>query len=110
LRVPTVELRDLLSRTIRSGRRARVNQPATLRALGWPAAQTITAGTLLAALLAEVAPRSAWWRPVIELILKEGNLAERIVRAVGSRPAHRQLRKVYRRLADCLQQGTLFQG
>jgi len=109
-RVPTVELRDLLSRTIRGGRRARVNQPATLRALGWPAAHTITAGTLLGALLEEVAPRSAWWRPVIELILKEGNLAERIVRAAGSRPARRQLRKVYRRLADCLQRGTLFQG
>jgi len=110
LRVPTAELQALFRRTIRSGRRARVNHPPTLRALGMPAQKTLTAGTVLDRLLRETAPRTVWWRPVIELILEQGSLAERIVRATGAQPTHRQLRTVYRMLANCLQQGTLFQG
>jgi hypothetical protein len=72
--------------------------------------KTLTAGTVLDRLLRETAPRAVWWRPVIELILEEGSLAERIVRAAGSQPNHRRLRGVYLRLANCLQRGNLFQG
>jgi glutamate---cysteine ligase / carboxylate-amine ligase len=110
LRVPNAELEGLFCRTIRSGRRARVNHRPTLRALGVRAAGSLTAQSLLRTLLDETAPRAVWWRPVIELILQEGNLAERIVRAAGPQPTRRRLQSVYRRLADCLQQGTLFLG
>ena len=110
LRVPNAELEDLFSRTIRSGRHARVSHRSTLRALGVRTAGSLTVRTLLRTLLDEAAPRAVWWRPAIELILQEGSLAERIVRAAGPQPTRRRLQAVYRRLADCLQQGTFFPG
>lgn len=44
----------------------------------------------------------------IEVILNNGCLAKRIVRALDGRTDAETLRQTYRRLADCLEQGKLF--
>lgn len=44
----------------------------------------------------------------LELILKHGNLSERILKAVGKDPKHKQLIHVYRQLAECLLKNQAF--
>jgi hypothetical protein len=45
---------------------------------------------------------------VMEAVLKQGNLAERITAAVGPEPEPAAITAVYRKLADCLASGSLF--
>ena len=45
---------------------------------------------------------------VMEVVLKEGNLAERISRALGPEPGAGDITGVYRQLATCLAGGTMF--
>jgi gamma-glutamyl:cysteine ligase YbdK (ATP-grasp superfamily) len=44
----------------------------------------------------------------LALILDQGPLARRLLRALGATPDRRQLLEVYRRLADCLATGRMF--
>lgn len=48
------------------------------------------------------------WRPIWAAIMKHGSLAHRIEDAVGANPSRERLATVYRRLCDCLQQGSMF--
>ncbi len=48
------------------------------------------------------------WKPELDVILKEGNLATRIVKATGTSPSHEKIVEVYRHLADCLAQNKMF--
>ncbi|MGE0289830.1 MAG: glutamate-cysteine ligase family protein [Bradyrhizobium sp.] len=60
-----------------------------------------------------VAPRAGLppeWRQLYRLYLQRGSLARRIVGAVGHAPEPGLLAATYRRLCDCLAQGTLFDG
>lgn len=50
------------------------------------------------------------WREPLELILSEGTLARRILRAVGDHCDRPRLREVYGRLCGCLARGELFRG
>jgi hypothetical protein len=45
---------------------------------------------------------------VLALVLREGPLARRILASLRGDFARDRLRAVYRRLADCLSDGTLF--
>ncbi len=55
-------------------------------------------------------PERAGAGPALGLILNEGCLARRIVRASGPNPSRGRLREVYGRLADCLLQNQSFSG
>lgn len=46
--------------------------------------------------------------PALRLVLEEGCLARRVLRASGPTPSRERLREVYRRLADCLAAGNSF--
>lgn len=48
------------------------------------------------------------YQEVIEFILKEGTLATRILKAVGSDYSEKNIQKVYSKLAICLQENRLF--
>jgi glutamate---cysteine ligase / carboxylate-amine ligase len=48
------------------------------------------------------------WNDIPELILSEGNLAERILRSAGPNPDRATLRTLYRDLANCLEEGRQF--
>lgn len=50
------------------------------------------------------------WQPSLDLILSQGTLARRILRAVGPECARSRLQSVYRALADCLVEDRLFAG
>ncbi len=48
------------------------------------------------------------WKPELDVILKEGNLATRILKATGTNPSHEKIIETYRHLADCLAQNKMF--
>jgi carboxylate-amine ligase len=48
------------------------------------------------------------WKPDLDVILKEGNLSTRILKATGTSPSHEKIVEVYRHLADCLAQNKMF--
>src|SRR5688572_765725 len=48
------------------------------------------------------------WNPQINVILKEGTLAKRIIRATGETPDRSHIVSVYKRLCDCLTQNKMF--
>jgi hypothetical protein len=63
---------------------------------------------LLDASAHDAALAGAWWRPALDMILAQGPLARRIVRATGKHPSRRRLHDVYARLCDCLRDGRMF--
>lgn len=65
---------------------------------------------LIETLLAASAGRPPEWQQAYRLYLRRGCLARRIVDAVGDLPDAGRLAAVYRRLCDCLANGTLFDG
>jgi len=109
-RVPTRDLQACLRRTTRRGGQARVTSRAMRRALGFPSSTSLSVREVLEGLLAEVVSGPTWWQPTIRHILQSGSLAERLVRAVGPGPSPARLRRVYRELAECLQDGALFRA
>lgn len=48
-------------------------------------------------------------RETIELILKEGTLATRLLKAIGNNPSKKEILETYSQLQNCLQTNTLFQ-
>jgi len=108
LRPSTAGLERLLLACAREGRAATIEPGTFLRALGVSPRQAMTAGELWRVLFERCAPRRAGWRAAMEVLLSEGSLSERILRAAGPRPARNALAAVYARLADCLHQGRLF--
>ena len=102
------ELVTALSDVTRRGRAAEIRDGAILRALGFGAVDEMTAGQIWRELLSRVATDEAPWRPVIEMILSNGCLAERIVCATGEQPGREQLRAVYVQLSNCLARGEMF--
>jgi gamma-glutamyl:cysteine ligase YbdK (ATP-grasp superfamily) len=65
---------------------------------------------LLEASLFADAAAAAPWREPLDLILAEGTLARRILKAVGADYRRRRLQEVYGRLCHCLARGTLFRA
>lgn len=104
-RVSTDDLAALLRRTTRLGARARVSQPAILRAFAANPGRRWNVRDLWRHLLTLTETEGAPWRPWIDRILEHGTLAERILRATGSRPSRSRLRAVYQQLADHLASG-----
>lgn len=109
--VPTEALAQLLRGVVREGAAARTRDAATLRALGWSGGESASAGELLRALALRVRAKLAGGArsaEVLDLVLAQGPLAARLVRAAGPSPSRERLRGVYRELADCLEQGRIF--
>lgn len=101
-------LEALLLATIRDADRAIIDDVEYLHALGMPTSRC-SAGDVWASLLADVGGARAWWQPAIDLILRDGPLARRILYATGSTPDHHRLHAVYRTLCQCLEDGRMFQ-
>jgi glutamate---cysteine ligase / carboxylate-amine ligase len=109
--VPTETLASILHQATRHADQATIEDPHFLQQLGWSNGPT-TASALWQHLIQ--AGRQSNDRDLIEcsrpleLILREGPLARRIERAAGKNPERFRLHDVYSQLADCLQQGKLF--
>jgi gamma-glutamyl:cysteine ligase YbdK (ATP-grasp superfamily) len=107
----TERLAALLLEVIRDGGATRITDREYLAALGIGARGACRVAELWALLLerapAAVAPSFA---AVLEVILEQGCLAERIVRAAGREASRERLAAVYRELCACLDGDRLFLG
>jgi hypothetical protein len=102
-------LAAILRQCVARGEGARIEHEGYRRVLGLDAAAT-SAGevwrTLADSLTSQIAPH----RAALDVILGEGTLASRLLRAVGANPDAAALTKTYRRLCDCLEHGRMFQA
>jgi len=108
--VPQNDLEALFLSSIKLGADARIKSPWLCSALDMYSSESVTLGEIHAHLLGRVAPEKSFWKSHIETILREGNLAQRILHAAGKAPSHDSLREVYGRLADGLARGVVFAG
>jgi len=99
-------LRSLLTRVIAAGDEAILDDRDYLAAFGVETS-SMTAGELWRRLV-EACPPSPSFSPELAVLLGEGPLARRLLRATGPSPEPRAIRGVTRRLADCLEHGTMF--
>lgn len=106
----TVALEKVLLDCISQAGRADIRSRDYLLAMGMQTRGSVTVRELWAHLLDCVAPNAAPWRKEITVMLEEGCLSERILRATGARPARARLKQVYCQLAECLAQGEMFHG
>ncbi len=104
-------LAAVLDACVREADRAPIADPSYLSMLGYPG-RPCTAGELWGHLVMDCPPEAPVhapaFRDALDVILEEGPLARRIVRAVGPNVTGPALRDVYRELCDCLQGGRLF--
>lgn len=104
-------LHAILLSCIKDADRATITDTTYLKALGIARA-SCTAAELWRDLLDRTQSNDAnapTWRPVLDLILKEGPLSRRILKALGKDTSPKAIIAVYRRLAGCLSANTPFQ-
>ena len=106
-------LEQILLQTIREGDAALIEDAGYLKLFGFPA-ETARAGELWQHIVKvidfESHPVYAELRPALDVLLNQGTLARRLLQALGPEPERARQASVYRRLCDCLAQGTLFHG
>jgi len=51
---------------------------------------------------------SSWEKPVYEIILSQGSLSQRILKALGGDYTHENIKRIYRQLSGCLDQNKMF--
>jgi glutamate---cysteine ligase / carboxylate-amine ligase len=107
---PTEALSDMLLKTIREGEQARIPDASYQKALGLRPEASATAGGIWSRLLDRMSGgllQPEWHRP-LRTILERGPLSRRILLALGNDFSRASLESAYRRLADCLAEGRLF--
>jgi carboxylate-amine ligase len=105
------ELEQILLSTIADADDAIVDNPRFLEAFGLSGTRSVRAGELWQHLIEtqfETRPEHAAAGAALRVIVSEGCLARRILRATGPKPGPDLLREVYVRLADCLAHGQAF--
>jgi glutamate---cysteine ligase / carboxylate-amine ligase len=108
-------LESILLRTIRDADEAVIDDPRYLDMFGLPSNPgKTTAGDvwrhLAGALILTGDDADDHLFDPLRIILEQGPLARRILRATGPSPDRRRLSGLYRRLCDCLAGGRLFDG
>lgn len=105
-----IALEKLFLDTVETTGSASVKSASIRAAFGLDSDSAMTVREMLGDLLDAVAPSRAVWRSVIETVLSEGTLSERIVKAVGKarKPERSTLNRVYHQLADCLEHNRVF--
>lgn len=112
-RVETAGLQELMRDTIRNGMATVVESAELRRQFGWREGRC-TVGELWSSLAGELAGEDAGLArqmerdQPLEVVLREGNLAERILRRLGAAPDRAVLKAVWSELCDCLENGRMF--
>jgi carboxylate-amine ligase len=108
--IGTDALVSILHACIRDAEQALIDDAGYLRLLGFPGRQC-QAGELWRHLTEATAlDGSEHWREPLRVMLEQGPLARRILRAVGPDCLKARLDAVYRELCDCLEAGRMFLG
>jgi len=105
--LPEAALANSLRDAIRDGGAALFDDPAYLRCFGMgPGARS--AHEIWSTLIEDLNPDADGSRAALDVILREGTLAERLLRSIGGdgRPEH--LLGTYRELGGCLRRNALF--
>lgn len=109
--IPTDALAAILQACIRDAEQAVIGHAGYLRLLGVPE-RRCTAGELWAHLVGQIAlddpVHESLWHAPLQVMLQQGPLARRILRALGPRCTRAGMEAVYRELCVCLQEGRLF--
>lgn len=109
----TEALAAILRACMRDAERALIGDAGYLRLLGFPGRRCEARELwrhLLESTLWTRAGEGAAWREPLRVILEQGPLARRILRALGPDWERPRLAAVYRALCDCLAAGRLFTG
>ncbi len=110
-RIATLPLAQIMHACIRDAEEAVIGNPEYLGLLGFPAGRA-KAGELWQHLIATAFPEGPdeIWREPLQVILRQGPLARRILRTVGPSCTRSRLYAVYAELCRCLEDGRLFLG
>ena len=103
---------ELFLRTIKNGENAMVDDNLFLSAMGLNRA--CSAGQLWGYLVKQLQNYDQQWitpfLPVLDLILGEGTLSSRIVKALGEEPGLEQIKNTYRAMGGSLLTGSIFRS
>ena len=106
--MPTEALAAILQDCMRDADETMIDNAAYLRLLGY-SGQRCAAGALWRDLVGRaMAQEERHWDDALRVILEQGPLARRILRALGNDFSHDRLQAVYRVMCDCLQEGRMF--
>jgi gamma-glutamyl:cysteine ligase YbdK (ATP-grasp superfamily) len=104
---PVLPLADLLHGCIRNAEQTTIADPAFLRLFGVNK-QSLSAGELWQMLIEKTSAGDDEARPCLDVIIKQGPLARRLLKSAGNTPKQAQLRELYGRLRACLAAGEMF--
>jgi gamma-glutamyl:cysteine ligase YbdK (ATP-grasp superfamily) len=106
--ISTDSLAKILHACIRDADQAVIDDAGYLHLLGLSDRQ-YRAGELWRHLMTRTGlNRSTFWAETLRVMLEQGPLARRILRALGNDSSSAHLQQVYRTLCDCLEMGRLF--
>ncbi|MEN3291387.1 MAG: hypothetical protein V7642_640 [Burkholderiales bacterium] len=109
--VSTETLAGILRAGVCDAERSMIEDAGYLALLGFPGRRCGARelwSHLIEQMLNEDIEHAPLWREPLQVILDQGPLARRILRAVGGDFSHRRLQAVYRELCDCLQEARMF--
>ncbi|HKJ30940.1 MAG TPA: glutamate-cysteine ligase family protein [Balneolales bacterium] len=105
-------LSTILLNTIKNGSTSVLTDTGYLSQFGVDDRNYVSAGELWRFMVDDLLPyqkdENELFRAPLEIILDHGSLSERIVKAIGGSPEQTDILRVYQKLADHLQEGTLF--
>jgi glutamate---cysteine ligase / carboxylate-amine ligase len=100
---PSAELAEILRACIRDGERAHIDSPV-YGARG----EAREVWRVLAQRMRD-APHRTLWQPFVDFVLERGPLARRLLDAVGKDASREDLARLYAKLCECLEHGSLFE-
>lgn len=108
----TAPLKEIFLRTIKNGENAIIDDSHFLSAMGLNS--TCSAGQLWRYLIEQLQDYDKQWispfLPVLDLILSDGTLSSRILKALGEKPSLERIIKTYRAIGDGLLTGSIFRS
>ena len=93
-----------------NGQRTLIKDSDHLRCLGFPAEKPLAVAEISRQLAARVCESAELEDVFLGNVLENGTLSERLVKVLGAKPSRPELERVYRRLADCLESGEMFEA
>lgn len=107
------DLFPILLETVKRGGDAVIENPRYSRFFGWKCSRPATAGQLwshlVETLFSDAGQNQTAWLEPLHVILNQGCLSKRILRALGDDFSRGSLESVYRQLAECLSCGKMFE-